>query len=115
MSKSIVIIKPQAFAHMWNQFISYERNQSNINEKRAIMTILRIAFSKDQKLIKSENLESFLNILKVYVQTNEPDFHIVKEISKIICLDDPNINQMAKNFLIAQIYILVNTQGTTNN
>jgi hypothetical protein len=63
---------------MWNQFIAFERNQTNINEKRAIMSILRIAFSKDQNLIKSENLESFLNILKVYVQTNEPDFHIVK-------------------------------------
>jgi hypothetical protein len=73
-----VIIKSQAFAHMWNQFIAFERNQTNINEKRAIMSILRIAFSKDQNLIKSENLESFLNILKVYVQTNEPDFHIVK-------------------------------------
>jgi hypothetical protein len=49
------------------------------------------------------------------VQSNEPDFHIVKEIAKIITLDDQHISQMAKNFLVAQIYILVNTQGTSNN
>lgn len=63
---------------MWNQFITFERNHTNYQEKRAILTILRIAFSKDLTLIKEENLESFLNILKAYVQTNEPDFHIVK-------------------------------------
>jgi hypothetical protein len=60
-------------------------------------------------------MESFLNILKSYVESNDPDFHILKEISKIICLDDVNVSKVAKNFLIAQIYILVNTQGTTNN
>lgn len=85
VNKSIVIIKPQAYAHMWNHFIKFEREQINQAEKRAIITILRIAFSKDHSLIKEENIESFLNMLKVYAENNEPDFHIVKEISKIIC------------------------------
>ncbi len=37
---------------MWNQFIQYERNDSNIDEKRAIVTVLRTAFTKDPNLIK---------------------------------------------------------------
>lgn len=49
------------------------------------------------------------------MESNQPDFHIVKEISKIICLDNPKIAKVAKNFLIAQTYILVNTQGISNN
>jgi hypothetical protein len=115
LSKDLVIIKPQVFSHMWNSFIKYEREQTNEAEKRAIITILRIAFSKDHSLIKEENVESFLNMLKAYVESNEPDFHIVKEISKIICLDVPVIIRTAKQFLVAQIYILVNTQGVSNN
>lgn len=70
VSKSITIIKPQAFAHMWNHFIKYEREQTNQSEKRAIITILRIAFSKDHSLIKEENIESFLNMLKAYTENN---------------------------------------------
>jgi hypothetical protein len=52
IAKGIVIIKPQAFAHMWNQFIAWERQQINYAEKRAILTILRIAFSKDPSLLR---------------------------------------------------------------
>ena len=37
-------------------------------EKRSIITILRIAFSRDPTLIKEENVESFLNMLKLYVE-----------------------------------------------
>jgi transcriptional regulatory protein LevR len=29
VSKEITIIKPQSFAHMWNYFIRYEREQVN--------------------------------------------------------------------------------------
>ena len=53
VSKDLVIIKPQTYAHMWNQFIHYERTQTNQQEKRAIVTILRIVFSKDPSTIKN--------------------------------------------------------------
>lgn len=78
VNKNVVIIKPQTFAHMWNYFIKYEREQTNSTDKRAIMTILRIAFSKNFSLIREENLESFLNLLKDYTENGEPDFYIVK-------------------------------------
>jgi len=52
---------------MWNQFIHYERNDTNLEEKRAIITVLRTAFTKDPSLIKDENMDSFLNILKKYI------------------------------------------------
>lgn len=52
MAKNIVIIKPHVYAHMWNQFIQYERNDTNLDEKRAIITVLRTAFTKDPSLIK---------------------------------------------------------------
>jgi len=31
-------------------------------------------------------MESFLNILKKYIETGDPDFYTMKEISKIITL-----------------------------
>ena len=60
-------------------------------------------------------MESFLNMLKLYVENGEPDFHIVKEVSRIICLETDIITKHSKSFLVAQIFILVNTQGTPNN
>lgn len=54
-------------------------------------------------------------MLKLYVENNEPDFHIVKEVSKIVSLDNLMVSKQAKNFLVAQVYIMVNTQGTPNN
>lgn len=40
-------------------------------------------------------------MLKLYVENNEPDFHIVKEISKIVSLDIPIMSRHAKNFIVA--------------
>ncbi len=31
MDKNIVIIKPHVYAHMWNQFIHYERNDTSLD------------------------------------------------------------------------------------
>ena len=78
MAKNIVIIKPHVYAHMWNQFIHYERNDTNLDEKRAIITVLRTAFTKDPSLVKDENMDSFLNILKKYIENEDPDFYLVK-------------------------------------
>jgi hypothetical protein len=103
------------YAYLWNQFIQYERNETNTEEKRAIVTVLRTAFNKDLSLIKDENMESFLNILKKYIETEEPDFYLMKEISKIICLDHEKVFKVSKNFLVAQIYILVNCIGSSDN
>ena len=115
VEKELTIIKPQTFAHLWNNFIRFQREQINQMQKRSIITILRIAFSRDPTLIKEENVESFLNMLKLYVENGEPDFHIVKEVSRIICLQTDIITKHSKSFLVAQIFILVNTQGTPNN
>ncbi len=100
---------------MWNQFIHYERNDSNLEEKRAIITVLRTAFTKDPTLIKDENMDSFLNILKKYIENEDPDFYLVKEISRIICLEHEKIIKVSKNFLVAQIFILVNCLGSNDN
>ena len=60
-------------------------------------------------------MESFLNILKRYIENESPDFYLVKEISKIICLENDRITKVSKNFLVAQIYILVNCLGSHDN
>ncbi len=86
IAKDIVLIKPGVFGHMWNTLIQHLRNDTNDEEKRAIMTIHRVAFSIDPTVIKQENMDSFLNILKKYSQTKEPDYHIVEEICKIVTL-----------------------------
>ncbi len=78
IEKNYIVIKPHVYAHMWNQFIQYERNDSNVDEKRAIVTVLRTAFTKDPNLIKDENMDSFLNILKKYIESQDADFYLVK-------------------------------------
>jgi len=64
-------------------------------------------------MVKEEHLDSFLNILKKYID-DEPDYTILEEISKILILNNPRIASIAKNFLLAEIYILVNNQGCSN-
>ena len=115
IEKNYIIIKPHVYAHMWNQFIQYERNDSNIDEKRAIVTVLRTAFTKDPNLIKDENLDSFLNILKKYIENSDADFYLVKEISRSSCLEHEKIVKVSKNFLVAQIFIMVNCLGSNDN
>ena len=78
ISKNIPIIKPTVYSLLWNRFVQYEREGTCAPEKRAILTILRIAFSRDFLMIKQENIISFLGILKSYIAKGEPDFHITK-------------------------------------
>ena len=60
-------------------------------------------------------MDSFLNILKSYADSREPDFHVLKEISCITSIEEAKVSAIAKKFLVAQVYILVTSQGTSNN
>ena len=64
-------------------------------------------------MLREEHLDSFLNMLKKYVD-ELPDYHILDEISKILVLKNQQIISVAKNFLLAEIFILVNNQGTSD-
>ena len=117
LAKNIAIIKPQVYSLLWNKFVSYERSGEQASRKRAILTILRIAFSKDPLMIKQENVVSFLGILKSYIAKNDPDFIIVKEIVKIIMVEPETcriIDANARNLILATICILVSSQDSSN-
>ena len=60
-------------------------------------------------------MDSFLNILKSYADSREPDFHVLKEISCITSIEESKVSALVKKFLVAQVYILVTSQGTSNN
>lgn len=60
-------------------------------------------------------MESFLNIMKKYISTGQQDFHILKEITKILILDNNVVRYNSRNFIIAAVYILVNCQGVVDN
>ena len=60
-------------------------------------------------------MESFLNIMRKYTVTNHQDFHLLKEITKILMLDNKIIQMHSRKFVIAAMYILVNSQGVTDN
>ena len=117
MAKSIAIIKPQVYSLLWSKFVQYERSGEHAARKRAILTILRIAFNKDPLMIKQENIISFLGILKSYIAKNEPDFIIVKEIIKIIMVEPETcriIDANSRNLILATICILVGSQDSPN-
>ena len=60
-------------------------------------------------------MESFLNILKKYISTGSQDFHILKEITKIVMLNNKIVQLNSRKFVIAAVYIMVNTQGIDDN
>lgn len=68
-------------------------------------------------MIKQENIVSFLGILKSYIAHNEPDFHIMKEIIKIVMVEPGTcriIDANGRNLMLACICILVGSQESTN-
>lgn len=66
-------------------------------------------------MIKEEYIESFSNILKKYITTKKPDFHILKEIIKIALLNNPIIERCADSLIVATTLVLLGSLDVDDN
>lgn len=59
-------------------------NTASEKERRASISILRVIFNADDGALKNTYIASFLEILRRYSEVGGYDYHVIKEIGKII-------------------------------
>lgn len=83
--KNMFYIHTEVFKHIWDifrelidQYISNENFESeNLTQLRSSLSILRICAPYKKQIFNSEKYISFVEILKVFLKNNKPDWIII--------------------------------------